>query len=38
MTDEADPPRFGAAEAIQIASKLTVDDSTFLIGGQATNL
>ncbi len=38
MTDEADPPRFGAAEVIQIASKLTVDDSTFLIGGQATNL
>ncbi|MDI3559849.1 hypothetical protein [Bradyrhizobium sp. Arg816] len=38
MTDETDQPRFGAAEVIQIASKLTVDDATFVIGGQATNL
>lgn len=38
MTDETDLPRFGAAEVIQIASKLSVDDSTFVIGGQATNL
>jgi len=33
-----DEPRFGAAEVIQIASKLTVDDGAFVIGGQATNL
>lgn len=38
MTDETDQPRFGPAEVIQIASKLTVDDAAFVIGGQATNL
>jgi hypothetical protein len=38
MTDETEQPRFGAAEVIQIASKLTVDDGVVVIGGQATNL
>lgn len=38
MTENADASRFGPAEVIQIASKLTIDDSTFVIGGQATNL
>jgi len=33
-----EPPRFSAEEVIQIASKLAVDDATFMIGGQATNL
>jgi hypothetical protein len=33
-----EPPRFSAEETIQIASKLTVDDAAFVIGGQATNL
>ena len=33
-----DPPRFGAEEVIYIASRLTVDNATFVIGGQATNL
>jgi hypothetical protein len=33
-----EPPRFSAEEVIQIASRLTVDDATFVIGGQATNL
>jgi len=36
MTDE--PARFGPADVLQIASKLTIDDATFVIGGQATNL
>jgi hypothetical protein len=31
-------PRFGATDVIQISSKLTLDDDTFLVGGQATNL
>jgi len=31
-------PLFGAADVIPIASKLTVDDGAFIIGGQATNL
>jgi len=34
----ADDEKFGAAEVIQIASKLTTDDDAFVIGGQATNL
>ena len=38
MTAGAEPPRFGAAEVIQIASKLTADDDAFVVGGQATNL
>jgi hypothetical protein len=33
-----EPPRFGAEDVIQISSKLSVDDGTFVIGGQATNL
>src|SRR5260370_32873700 len=36
MTD-AERPSFGAAEAIEIASKLEPDDDAFIIGGQATN-
>jgi len=35
---ETEESRFGAAEVIQIASKLTLDDAAFVIGGQATNL
>jgi hypothetical protein len=38
VTAATEPPRFGAAEVIQIASKLTADDPTFVVGGQATNL
>jgi hypothetical protein len=33
-----DDPRFGAEEVIEIASRLGNDDSTFVVGGQATNL
>mgnify|MGYP001336627341 CR=1 FL=1 len=36
MNDE--PARFGPVDVLQIASKLTIDDATFVIGGQATNL
>ncbi|ANT54465.1 MULTISPECIES: hypothetical protein [Mesorhizobium] len=36
MSDE--PARFGPVDVLQIASKLTIDDATFVIGGQATNL
>jgi hypothetical protein len=36
MSDEA--ARFGPVDVLQIASKLTIDDATFVIGGQATNL
>lgn len=35
---EDDEPRFGAADVIEVASKLAADDATFLVGGQATNL
>ena len=36
MSDE--PARFGPVDVLQISSKLTIDDATFVIGGQATNL
>jgi hypothetical protein len=36
MTD-SERPSFGAAEVIEIASKLETDDDSFIIGGQATN-
>jgi hypothetical protein len=36
MTD-ASRPAFGAAEVIEISSKLETDDAAFVIGGQATN-
>jgi hypothetical protein len=38
MTNDTEAARFDAAEVIQIASKLTIDDGAFVIGGQATNL
>ncbi|MDP4024356.1 hypothetical protein Q8W71_17145 [Methylobacterium sp. NEAU 140] len=31
-------PRFGAEDVIEIASRLNADDTTFVVGGQATNL
>jgi hypothetical protein len=34
---DAERPSFGAAEVIEIASKLEAADDAFLIGGQATN-
>jgi hypothetical protein len=37
MTD-GERSSFGAAEVIEIASKLEIDDDAFIIGGQATNL
>jgi len=36
MTD-SERPSFGAAEVIEIVSKLETDDDAFIIGGQATN-
>jgi hypothetical protein len=33
-----DPPQLGADDVIHIASKLTIHDKTFVIGGQAVNL
>lgn len=38
MASDADQPRFGAEDVILVASKLTLDDATFVVGGQATNL
>ncbi len=32
MASDADEPRFGAEDVILVASKLTLDDATFVVG------